>query len=193
MLKLSREKELIRCALPEGWDTVTLPDGTEIRGIPVEVKVKAVVRRRRVENLVLHVTLDLGVMPVYRSVRTGMEGKKASQKIKQMAYDRLRQEQRYKNLMRGIETDNWRERNTSSTCCLCGAHGPAWRKHRGLGVCRRCGLVLQADLNGAANLLKQYLFGDCHNRALPFTFREARVWRWDGKLNRFVQVSPRAA
>ncbi|ACX52701.1 transposase, IS605 OrfB family [Ammonifex degensii KC4] len=128
-----------------------------------------------------------------RSARTGMKSRKATQKINQMAYDRLRQEQRYKNLVRGIETDTWTERNTSSTCCLCGARNPAWRRHRGLWVCGECGLVLQADLNGAANLLKQYLFGNCTGKELPFTLKEVRVWRWDGRLNRFAQVSPRAA
>ncbi|RDV81256.1 RNA-guided endonuclease InsQ/TnpB family protein [Ammonifex thiophilus] len=303
VLKLSRKKEPIKVALPEGWNVVTLPDGTGVRGIPVEVKVKAVVRRRKVENLVLHVTFDLGVMPVYRtgavsaydynsatfaraasngqldlfvcrellslvqyrnkilaefqekisrckegsrrwkrlqaakvhrlrrldrrirqmehaltklfaqldeaegvafavvgdltslrrSARTGMKGKKASQKINQMAYERLQSEQRYKNLMRGIETDPWTEKYTSTTCCTCGAYNPGWRKHRGLWVCGRCGLVLQADLNGAANLLKQYLFGTCTGRGLPSAFGEPRVWRWDGRHNRFVQVSSRAA
>jgi len=110
-----------------------------------------------------------------RSARTGMKGRKASQKINQMAYDRLHAEQRYKNLMRGVQTDSWTEKNTSSTCCLCGARNPAWRKHRGLWVCGRCGLILQADLNGAANLLKQYLFGDCRSRALPFAFGKSRI------------------
>ncbi|RDV82990.1 RNA-guided endonuclease InsQ/TnpB family protein [Ammonifex thiophilus] len=129
-----------------------------------------------------------------RFARTWMKGKKATQKINQMAYDRLRQEQRYKNLMWGIETDAWTERNTSSTCCLCGTRDPAWRRHRGLWVCGRCGLVLQADLNGAVNLLKQYLFGSCTGRVeLPFAPRGVRVWRWDGRHNRFVQVSSRAA
>jgi putative transposase len=303
VLKLSRKKEPIKVALPGGWDAVTLPDGTEMKGTPVEVKVKAVVRRRKVENLVLHVTFDLGVMPVCRtgnvsaydynsalvaratldgildlficreilsqmqyrnktiadfqekmsrlkkgsrrwrrclsakirrlkkldrrirqmehtltklfaqldkaegvafvvvgdltdlrrSARTGMKGRKASQKINQMAYDRLHAEQRYKNLMRGVQTDSWTEKNTSSTCCLCGARNPAWRKHRGLWMCGKCGLILQADLNGATNLLKQYLFGDCHSKALPFAFGKPRIWRWDRRLNQFVQVSPRAA
>ncbi|KUK10381.1 MAG: Transposase IS605 OrfB [Clostridia bacterium 41_269] len=303
VLKLSRKKEPIKVALPGGWDAVTLPDGTGVRGTPVEVKVKAVVRRRKVENLVLHVTFDLGVVPVYRtgavsaydynsalvaratlsgildlficreilsqvqyrnktiadfqekmsrlkegsrrwrrclsakirrlkkldrrirqmehaltklfaeldeaegvafavvgdltdlrrSARTGMKGKKATQKINQMAYDRLHAEQRYKNLMRGVQTDSWTEKNTSSTCCFCGARNPAWRKHRGLWVCRKCRLILQADLNGAANLLKQYLFGSCVGWKLPSTFGEPQVWRWDKRSNRFVQVSPRAA
>ena len=303
VLKLSRKKEPISVALPSGWNVVTQPDGTRVRGTPVEVKVKAVVRRRKVENLILHVTFDLGVVPVYRagavsaydynsglvvratldgildlficreilslvqyrnkvlaefqekmsrlkegsrrwrrclsakirrlkkldrrirqiehtltkffaqldkaegvtfvvvgdltdlrrSARTGMKGKKASQKINQMAYDRLHAEQRYKNLMRGVQTDSWTEKNTSSTCCFCGARNPAWRKHRGLWVCGKCGLILQADLNGAANLLKQRLFGDCRNRSLPFAFGKSRIWHWNRKLNQFVQVSPRAA
>jgi len=303
VLKLSRKKEPIKVALPEGWNVVTLPDGIGMKGVPVEVKVKAVVRRRKVENLVLHVTFDLGVVPVYRtgavsaydynsglvaraalsgqldlfvcrellsmvqyrnkvlaefqekmsrlkegsrrwrklsrakarklrkldrrirqmehaltklfaeldeaegvafavvgdltnlrrSARTGMKGRKATQKINQMAYDRLHAEQRYKNLMRGVQTDPWTEKNTSSACCLCGTRNPAWRKHRGLWVCRKCGLILQADLNGAANLLKQYLFGSCTGRELPFAFGESRVWRWDKRSNKFEQVSPRAA
>ncbi|MDN5294194.1 MAG: putative transposase, partial [Eubacteriales bacterium] len=82
---------------------------------------------------------------------------------------------------------------TSSTCCLCGARNPAWRKHRGLWVCGKCRLILQADLNGAANLLKQYLFGSCIGWELPFAFGEPRVWRWDKRSSKFVQVSPRAA
>ncbi|WP_027719128.1 RNA-guided endonuclease InsQ/TnpB family protein [Desulfovirgula thermocuniculi] len=302
VLKLSRKKEPIKVALPEGWNVVTLPDGTGMKGTPVEVRVKAVLRRK-VENLVLHVTFDLGVVSVYRtgavsaydynsatfaraalngaldlficreilsqvqyrnktiadfqekmsrlkegsrrwrrclsakirrlkkldrrirqmehaltklfaeldeaegvafavvgdltdlrrSARTGMKGRKATQKINQMAYDRLHAEQRYKNLMRGVQTDPWTERYTSSTCCLCGARNPAWRKHRGLWVCGKCRLILQADLNGAANLLKQYLFGSCTGRELPFAFGEPRVWRWDKRSNKFVQVSPRAA
>lgn len=302
-LKLSRRKEPIKVDLPDRWDEVILPDGRELKGTPVEVKVKAVVRRREVENLVLHVTFDLGVVPVYcagavsaydynsalvaratskgrfdlficrellaqvqyrnkvlaelqqkmsrrskgsrrwrrylsakvcklkkldcrirqmehaltklfaqvdeaegvafavvgdltdlrRSACTGMKGRKANQKINQMAYDRLAGEQRYKNLMRGIETDPWTEKHTSTTCCVCGTRNPAWRKHRGLWECGECGAVLQADLNGSSNLLKQYLFGDCRGKALPFAFGEARVWRWDRSLNRFVQVSPRAA
>ena len=67
VLKLSRKKEPIKVALPEGWNVVTLPDSTGMKGTPVEVKVKAVVRRRKVENLVLHVTFDLGVVSVYRA------------------------------------------------------------------------------------------------------------------------------
>jgi putative transposase len=122
-----------------------------------------------------------------------MKGRKANQKINQMAYDRLQSEHSYKNLIRGIETSSWTEKYTSTTCCVCGACNPEWRRHRGLWVCGKCRLVLQADLNGAGNLLKQNLFGDCCSKALPFAFWEPRVWRWDKRSNQFVQASPRAA
>lgn len=303
ILKLSRKKEPIRVELSEGWDLIILPDGTAVKGVPVEVKVKAVVRRRRVKNLVLHVTFDLGIMPICstgaissydyntsiiarstsngkidlficrellalvqyrnkllaelqskmsnlkkdsrrwkrllaaksrklkkldrrikqmehsltkffaeldkaegvasavvgdltnlrRSARTGIKDKKANQKINQMAYNRIQSKQRYKNLMRKIDTCTFTEKNTSSTCSLCGTYNPKWRKHRGLWVCRKCGAILQADINGSINILKQYLFGDCRRKEISFAFGEQRVWRWDKKLNKFVQVSPRAA
>lgn len=64
VLKLSRGKKPIHVPLPEGWNLVVLPDSNEVTGIPVEVKVRAVVRRRKVENFILHVTLDLRVMLV---------------------------------------------------------------------------------------------------------------------------------
>ena len=144
-----------------------------------------------VEGVAFAVVGDL--TDLRRSARTGMKYKKVNQKINQMAYDRMRFEQRYKNLMRGVQTDTWTEKNTSTVCCVCGAYNPVWRKYRGLWLCGRCRTVLQADLNGSANLLKQYLFGDCRGRLLPFALGKPRVWRWDGKLNKFVQVSSRAA
>jgi len=302
VLKLSRGKEPIHVSLPEGWNSVVLPDGNEVTGTLIEVKVKAVVRRRKVENLILHVTLDLGILPVRtsgivsaydynsalvarttssgtqdlfvcrellalvqyrnkvlaefhekmsrcressrrwtrllaakarrlrklerrikqmehslttlfakldagegvataavgdlkdlrRSTRTGMKGKKASQKINQMAYNRLQSEQRYKSLMRGITAETLTEKNTSSTCFFCGFRNPAWRKKRGLWACGNCGRLLQADLNGSGNLLKQSLFGNCVGRESPFDLKPPRVWRWSKRFNKFVQVSPRA-
>lgn len=302
VLKLSRKKAPIRIRLPEEWNLVTLPDGTGVKGIPVEVKVKAVVRRRKVENLILHVTFDLGVIPVRteglisaydynsalvartvsdgtqdlfvcrellalaqyrnkimsefqtkmsrckegsrrwkkllaaklrvlrkldrrirqmehaltkhlaeldaaegvalavvgdlkglrRSSRTGMKNKEASQKINQMPYDRIQAEHKYKSLMRHIHLGVRTETGTSVTCALCGARNPAWRRKRGLWVCGNCKTTLQADLNGSASFLKRQLLGNCVGKRLPFSLKLPRVWRWDKKLNRFVQVSPRA-
>lgn len=304
VLKLSRGKEPIRVPLPAGWAVFTMPDGRTVSGIPVEVKVKAIVRRRKVENLILHVTFDLGIMPVRpssgpvsaydynaamvarassdgtldlfvgrellaqiqyrnkvlaefqarlsrlqegsrrwrrlqaakarvlskldrrirqmehemtklfarldaeegiataivgdltdlrRSARTGMKTKAANQKINQMAYDRLQAEQRYKNLMLGIQTVAQTERHTSTTCYACGHRDRGSRRHRGLWRCAKCGFTLQADLNGAANLMKRTLRGDCIAILAPVHFHTIRHWRWDRRRNRFVQVSSRPA
>ena len=143
------------------------------------------------EGVALAVVGDL--KDLRRSSRTGMKGKKASQKINQMAYDRLQVEHRYKNLMRHVHTDARKEKGTSATCALCGTRNPAWRLKRGLWVCSSCKTTTQADLNGSASFLKKVLLGDCIGKQLPFALKPPRVWRWDKRLNRFVQVSPRAA
>ncbi|MBT9260249.1 MAG: transposase [Clostridiales bacterium] len=302
-LKRSRGKDPVSVPLPAGWNVIVLPDGQSITGTPVEVKVKAIVRRRKVENLILHVTFDLGVVPVRpeagpvaaydynaamlaratsagvldlfvgrellaqiqyrnkvlaefqakmsrlregsrrwrrlqaakarvlekldrrirpmehaltkalaeldrkegiavavlgdltglrRSAGTGMKGKKANQKINQMAYDRLSSQQGYKNLMRGIRTIFLSEKYTSSTCYACGHRDPSSRRHRGHWKCRRCGFSLQADLNGAGNLLKFRLAENVVGVPGPVSFHTIRHWRWDKRYNRYVHVSSRA-
>lgn len=49
------------------------------------------------------------------------------------------------------------ERGTSKMCCKCGEVRKRNRKTRGLYICDRCGLVINADINGAVNILKTYL------------------------------------
>ena len=303
VLKRSRGKDPVSVSLPAGWNVIVLPDGRSVTGTPIEVKVKAIVRRRKVENLILHVTFDLGVVPVRpqegpvsaydynsalvaratsagvldlfvgrellaqiqyrnkvlaefqakmsrlregsrrwrrlqaakarvlekldrrirhmehaltkalaeldrkegiavavlgdltglrRSARARMIGKKASQKINQMAYDRLGSQQGYKNLMRGIRTIFLPEKYTSSTCYACGHRDPSSRRHRGHWKCRRCGFSLQADLNGAGNLLKFRLAENVVGVPGPVSFHTIRHWRWDKRYNRYVHVSSRA-
>ncbi|ACA60084.1 transposase, IS605 OrfB [Candidatus Desulforudis audaxviator MP104C] len=63
-LKLSRKLDDIGVSLPEGFDTLELPDGTVLKGTPVEVKVKAVYRKGKVVGLEMHVTWDFGVVPM---------------------------------------------------------------------------------------------------------------------------------
>ena len=48
---------------------------------------------------------------------------------------------------------------TSQTCCMCGTICKSNRVHRGLYVCKQCGAVINADVNGAINILKRYLPG----------------------------------
>ncbi len=46
-----------------------LPDGTKLNGTPIEVKVKAVYRKKEVSHLQLHVTWDYGIVPVSVNVK----------------------------------------------------------------------------------------------------------------------------
>ena len=62
----------------------------------------------------------------------------------------------YKAQMRGIITDIIDEAYTSQTCCKCGVVKKSNRKTRGLYICD-CGNHINADRNGANNILTKYL------------------------------------
>jgi putative transposase len=48
-----------------------------------------------------------------------------------------------------LKENEW---NTSNTCSHCGDDTKSNRKHRGLYVCQECGLIGNADCNGAGNM-----------------------------------------
>ena len=60
---------------------------------------------------------------------------------------------KYKAQGYGIEVVMVDEAYTSQTCSVCGTRDKSDRKHRGLYVCKHCGAVLNADVNGARNIL----------------------------------------
>ena len=68
------------------------------------------------------------------------------------AFDRLYQYLAYKGEERGIEVLKENEWNTSKTCCECGDSADNNRVERGLYVCNSCGMVANADCNGAENI-----------------------------------------
>ncbi|SHF55664.1 putative transposase [Caldanaerobius fijiensis DSM 17918] len=63
-LKFSRKMESVTIPLPKGANMLILSDGTKLNGTPIEVKVKAVYRKKDVSHLQLHVTWDYGIIPV---------------------------------------------------------------------------------------------------------------------------------
>jgi putative transposase len=63
-LKLARKLDDVEVPLPEGADSLKLPDGTILVGTPVEAKIKAVYRRRKVTGLEMHITWDFGAVPL---------------------------------------------------------------------------------------------------------------------------------
>ena len=47
------------------------------------------------------------------------------------------------------------EEYTSQTCSCCGFRSRRNRKFRGLFVCKKCNLVINADINAAKNILEK--------------------------------------
>jgi len=85
-------------------------------------------------------------------VRDSDWGKTGNKKLHTWAFDRIYQYLAYKGEEHGVEVLKENEWNTSKTCCNCGDTTDSNRVERGLYVCSSCGLVGNADCNGAENM-----------------------------------------
>ena len=85
-------------------------------------------------------------------VRSDDLGKTANKWLHTWAFNRLYQYLNYKGKEHGVEVLKENEWNTSKTCCACGDTADSTRLERGLYVCDSCGLVANADCNGAENI-----------------------------------------
>ena len=63
----------------------------------------------------------------------------------------------YKAKLVGITVIRVNEAYTSQQCSFCGYVDKRNRKSRGRFVCRACGVLFNADLNAARNILQRYL------------------------------------
>jgi len=95
-------------------------------------------------------------------------GSQNNEKLHKIPFGRLCNMIEYKAKEVGIDVIFLDESYTSQTCSVCGIVDKSNRKHRGLYVCG-CGNVINADVNGAVNILK---------RVSPKTLGRSR-----GKLN----------
>jgi len=82
-------------------------------------------------------------------------GKVNNQNIQYIPWGVFKQKLRFKCEYYGINYIEVDENGTSITCVRCGYKDKKNRKHRGLFVCRKCGFVVNADVNGALNMLKK--------------------------------------
>ncbi|MHA1557856.1 MAG: RNA-guided endonuclease InsQ/TnpB family protein [Candidatus Heimdallarchaeota archaeon] len=82
-------------------------------------------------------------------------GKKSNQKFASVPFFKLIQMLQYKAEEQGIEVTLVTEEYTSQTCSCCSYRSRRNRKYRGLFVCRRCHVVLNADVNAAINIAKK--------------------------------------
>jgi IS605 OrfB family transposase len=85
-------------------------------------------------------------------VRESDWGKTGNKKLHTWAFDRICQYLAYKGAERGVEVLKENEWNTSKTCSMCGDDTKTNRVERGLYVCSSCGMVGNADCNGAENM-----------------------------------------
>lgn len=84
-------------------------------------------------------------------------GKITNQKFFAWSFGQFTATLEYKLKLKGILLVQVNERATSKTCCRCGEVRKRNRKTRGLYICSRCGAVMNADVNGAVNILNKYL------------------------------------
>ena len=82
-------------------------------------------------------------------------GKVNNQNIQYIPWGVFKQKLRFKCEYYGISYIEVDENGTSITCARCGYKDKKNREHRGLFVCRKCGFVVNADVNGALNILKK--------------------------------------
>lgn len=82
-------------------------------------------------------------------------GKKNNQHFQSIPYSFFKQKLESKCELYGIEYKEVSESYTSQTCCRCGQVRKSNRKHRGLYVCKQCKNVVNADSNGAINIVKK--------------------------------------
>ena len=84
-------------------------------------------------------------------------GKVQNQKLHNWSFSKFTQQLEYKCRLVGIRFVRVNEAYTSQTCSICGTIKKSNRKYRGYYCCNKCGNKINADINGAKNILKKYL------------------------------------
>jgi putative transposase len=107
-------------------------------------------------------------------------GHKGNQKLHSWAFAKSLNQLEYKAKLAGIRFDKISERDTSKTCSKCGIVKKSNRKHRGLYRCK-CGNQMNADINGATNILQRYLRENNISRSIG-SVAEPLIWRVENVL-----------
>jgi len=108
---------------------------------------REIVNRAKEENAVI-------VLGNLKGIRKQNKGRKFNRKLNTFPYYRLLKFIEYKAAWEGIALIKVNEANTSKLCSHCGSQG---LRHNGRFVCKKCGVELNADYNGAMNILKRAL------------------------------------
>ena len=104
--------------------------------------------------------LDRGVGTIVLGNLTGIRnnknlGKQTNQKFHSWAFAKIKEQLEYKAEEYSIEIKLVSEAYTSQTCHVCGVIQKSNRKTRGNYICEDCGIEINADINGAFNILNK--------------------------------------
>jgi len=102
-------------------------------------------------------------------------GRINNQKLHSWSFAKLLTQIKYKAALSGIQVVTVSERDTSKTCSVCGVIKKSNRKHRGFYSCK-CGNKINADVNGAVNILKTYLRENKISRSIG-SVAEPLIWK----------------
>ncbi|MDR3584286.1 MAG: transposase, partial [Desulfosporosinus sp.] len=119
-------------------------------------------------------------------------GVKTNQRFHKWPFRKMAQLIRYKAALVGMTVVSLTEEYTSQTCSVCkdlpskDNARKANRIHRGLYVCKDCGTVMNADINGAGNIAKKYLDAFCDQSQDRPVVGLGRPWMYRFNGSRFV-------
>ena len=125
--------------------------------------------REVLEFALEHGVTDIAVGDLSKQISNSDIGHVNNQKLHQLPLGRFANvlEYRAREVGIGVQLDV-DESRTSETCSVCGEYRAANRIKRGLWRCRACGIVLNADVNAARNILKKVSLSPVRDRASGF-------------------------
>jgi len=138
---------------------------------------------------VIDMAVEKGVKTIALGDLTGIReeknfGAKTNQKFHRWPFRKVMELIQYKASMAGIAVVKTDEKYTSQTCSACKPMPDleyarkSDRIYRGLFVCKDCGTVLNADVNGAINIAKKYL--EALNERPVVALGTPKMYRFDG-------------
>jgi len=91
-----------------------------------------------------------------KGIRANGRGKRMNRILSGMPYHKMTQQIEYKAAWEGISVIRLSECNTSKICHRCGSKNTS-RMVQSVFECHACGLIYNADLNGAINIAERFL------------------------------------
>ncbi|MER3403034.1 MAG: hypothetical protein C4337_06990 [Armatimonadota bacterium] len=91
--------------------------------------------------------------------RTRQRGRESRRRLHSWSFAQLRFFLTYKAEAKGCNVVGLDPRHTSQMCCRCGYVHRSNRRSQSRFLCRACGFELNADLNAARNIARNYLAG----------------------------------